>query len=439
MLQTSCSSSRRNTEAAFLHDGGGDRSETVKLIQLLVKELTSRGYQCDRFTAHREERAMRSIRRSASTDTMLLANDRIVFEAIYICELFLASPSSPPSSWRPRVFLVSVLAVISKYKSRHAKFDDAYRPAVSVGHPGLQRAEVISRTIRAFCNRYEGSRFIVVDDGSSDGTSDEVARDFADHRNVRLLRRKMAARPRRSIAELRRRPARSSSRSTGHDLRPHTIAYLVRHFANDGVGAVAGNVKVGIASIADLLAVDRIRHQPESRSARVQRDQFVSARSRRSRRVRRAAIVQAGGYTPTRWRKTWIFDVADLRHGWRIETDSDAVDTPKPHSFSALSVSVPMGLRNAAVVVEASPRARRTAFGSVMLRLGLFHVLFQRCRRSSTSNHWTVSNVVGSWLWHGQQTRYWQPLPRRLASANIIGSCTHSFSWSSDWTPLGRI
>jgi hypothetical protein len=32
-----------------------------------------------------------------------------------------------------------------------------------------------------------------------------------------------------------------------------------------------------------------------------------------------------------------------------------------------------------------------------------------------------LSNVVGSWLWHGQQTRDWQPLPQSLASLYIIG------------------
>src|SRR5260370_19092031 len=54
--------------------------------------------------------------------------------------------------------------------------------------------------------------------------------------------------------------------------------------------------------------------------------------------------------------------------------------------------------------------------------LWLFQVLFQALPRLiDVQIIWTVSNVVGTWLWHGGQTRDWQPLPQALASLYIIG------------------
>jgi len=54
--------------------------------------------------------------------------------------------------------------------------------------------------------------------------------------------------------------------------------------------------------------------------------------------------------------------------------------------------------------------------------LWLFQVLFQALSPLiDVQIIWTVSNVVGAWLWHGSQTRDWQPLPQALASLYIIG------------------
>src|SRR5206468_4842728 len=88
-----------------------------------------------------------------------------------------------------RVVFVTLLALIAKYKSRHAIYDETYRPTVSVVIAAFNEEKVISRTIRAvLANRYESLDIVVVDDGSKDDTAGEVIRDFGSNPKVRLLR-----------------------------------------------------------------------------------------------------------------------------------------------------------------------------------------------------------------------------------------------------------
>ncbi|HEX9502238.1 MAG TPA: glycosyltransferase [Thermoanaerobaculia bacterium] len=414
----------------LLHDGGGDRSETVRLIPLLVTELSKQGYKfvtVSELIGKTRDEVNPPV---GNSDKLLLANDRIVFEAIYIFELFLSIAFVTAIVLGAlRVFFVTVLALISTYKARRAKFDDAYRPAVSVVIAAFNEQKVISRTIRAvLSNRYEPLEIIVVDDGSSDGTSDEVIRDFADHPNVRLLTQPnggKASALNRGIADATGEIIIALDADTIFGR--HTIAYLVRHFVNDNVGAVAGNVKVGnrINPLTYWQSIEYVTSQNLDRRAYTVINS-VSVVPGAVGAWRREAIVQAGGYTTDTMAEDMDLTWRIRRNGWRIETDSDAVGyTEAPDSFRAL---FGQRFRWAFGTLQSLWKHRRALgrygwFGRVMLpSLWLFQVLFQALSPLiDLQIIWTLSNVVGMWLWHGQQTRDWQPLPQALASLYIIG------------------
>src|SRR6476646_7011558 len=74
----------------LLHDGGGDRAETVRLIPLLVNTLRAKGYAfvnvSDLIGANRDQ-----VNPPVTpSDNLMLASDRVVFEAMYLFELFLS-------------------------------------------------------------------------------------------------------------------------------------------------------------------------------------------------------------------------------------------------------------------------------------------------------------------------------------------------------------
>ncbi|MGW1727408.1 bifunctional polysaccharide deacetylase/glycosyltransferase family 2 protein [Streptomyces sp. NPDC002306] len=119
---------------------------------------------------------------------------------------------------------------------------------VSVIVPAYNEKECIANTLASLARSTHPIEIIVVDDGSTDGTS-EIARGAAESlgmTNVRVIRQENAGKP----AAL-----NNGVRSASHDLvvmmdgdtvfEPDAVHQLVQPFADPEVGAVAGNAKVG--------------------------------------------------------------------------------------------------------------------------------------------------------------------------------------------------
>ncbi|MGW0575964.1 bifunctional polysaccharide deacetylase/glycosyltransferase family 2 protein [Streptomyces sp. NPDC002920] len=119
---------------------------------------------------------------------------------------------------------------------------------VSVIVPAYNEKECIANTLQSLAQSTHPIEIIVVDDGSTDGTS-EIARDAAlslGMTNVRVIRQENAGKP----AAL-----NNGVRNASYDIvimmdgdtvfEPDAVHQLVQPFADPKVGAVAGNAKVG--------------------------------------------------------------------------------------------------------------------------------------------------------------------------------------------------
>jgi cellulose synthase/poly-beta-1,6-N-acetylglucosamine synthase-like glycosyltransferase/spore germination protein YaaH/peptidoglycan/xylan/chitin deacetylase (PgdA/CDA1 family) len=414
----------------LLHDGGGDRSETVKLIPLLIQELRKRGYRFVTVSALIGATRDEVNPPVTSQDTLMLANDRVVFEAIYLFELFLSIAFvTAIILGAARVFFVTLLALIAKYRSRHARWDDTYRPTVSVVIAAFNEEKVIARTIRAvLANRYDPIEIIVVDDGSKDGTSGEVIRDFADNPKIRLLRQDNSGKAsalNHGISEATGEIIIALDADTIFGRR--TIANLIRHFASPLVGAVAGNVKVGnrLNPLTYWQSIEYVTSQNLDRRAYAIINS-VTVVPGAVGAWRREAVLQAGGYTTDTMAEDMDLTWRIRRIGWTIETDSDAVGyTEAPDSFRAL---FGQRFRWAFGTLQCLWKHRRAVgrygwFGSVMLpSLWLFQVVFQALSPLiDVQILWTLGNVASTWWWRGWLTHDWQPLPQALTSLYLIG------------------
>src|SRR5213075_3102851 len=89
--------------------------------------------------------------RVKNSDTLMLASDRIVFEAMYLFEVFLTIAFiSAIILGTLRVMFMIVLALIGKHKEqKRRKFDESYRPPVTVVIAAFNEAKVIVRTLQA--------------------------------------------------------------------------------------------------------------------------------------------------------------------------------------------------------------------------------------------------------------------------------------------------
>jgi cellulose synthase/poly-beta-1,6-N-acetylglucosamine synthase-like glycosyltransferase/spore germination protein YaaH/peptidoglycan/xylan/chitin deacetylase (PgdA/CDA1 family) len=410
----------------LLHDGGGDRTETVRLIPMLIRELRQRGYKF--VTVSSLMNSTRDIVNPpvAASDTLLLANDRVVFELIYLLELFLGIAFVTAIILGAlRVVFVTVLALVAKLRERRAKFDLDYRPSVSVVIAAFNEEKVIASTIRAvLAGRYEPLEIIVVDDGSKDDTYGEVLRNFGSR--VKLIRQDNAGKApalNRGIAEATGEILVSLDADTIFNR--DTIPLLVRHFADPLVGGVAGNVKVGnrMNPLTYWQSIEYITSQNLDRRAYATINS-VTVVPGAVGAWRREAIVQAGGYLNDTMAEDMDLTWRVRRIGWKVATDSDAIGyTEAPDSFRAL---FKQRFRWAFGTLQSLWKHRRAIgrygwFGRVMLpTLWLFQVVFQALSPLvDLQILWTLINVVRAWL-RGRLSGDWQPLPNALASLYLI-------------------
>jgi peptidoglycan-N-acetylglucosamine deacetylase len=386
----------------LLHDGGGNRTETVRLIPMLIHDLRAQGYQfvsVSHLINSNREGVNPPIK---NTDQLMLASDRIVFEAIYLFEIFLSAAFiSGIILGTLRVVFVTILAMVEQRRSKRKTYDDTFRPPVSVVIAAFNEEKVIARTLDAvLANHYPDLEIIVVDDGSSDGTSAAVRSRFADHPQVRLLHQDNAGK----AAALNRGIAQASgdiiiALDADTLFARDTISKLVQPFADPLVGAVAGNVKVGnrINPLTYWQAIEYITSQNLDRRAYAVINS-VTVVPGAVGAWRREAVLQGGGYTTDTMAEDMDLTWRIRRIGWRVETMTAAVGyTEAPDSWSAL---FKQRFRWAFGTLQCLWKHRRAIgrygwFGKVMLpSLWLFQVAYQALSPLiDLEILWTLANV----------------------------------------------
>lgn len=238
--------SANNGAIVMFHDGGGNRSETVAALPHVIEALKARGY---RFTTVTEGLGLPSGAADEKVSTLTHLEGLALLDALQVSAWLGAFVT-----WVvvPLGFLAlaRTIAMILLAR-RHARtrwrrtISDDYRPPVSVIVPAYNEAVGIEAAVRSLLSSdYPKLEIVVVDDGSTDGTADIVK--SLKLRNVRVVRQPNSG--------------KATALNTGiaaakHDVlvlvdgdtvfQRDTVAQLVQPLQDAGVGAVAGNTKVG--------------------------------------------------------------------------------------------------------------------------------------------------------------------------------------------------
>jgi poly-beta-1,6 N-acetyl-D-glucosamine synthase len=229
----------------LMHDGGGNRSETVAALERLVPELRARGFKFVDLNAllgagpsqvdppASSGQHIRGEMLIASLTAARLLTDALTALLVPIAVLAI----------------MRAVAVVGLAR-RHASLQkqpqpEDFRPPVSIVVPAYNEAAGIEQAVRSLAvSDYPEFEVVVVDDGSTDGTGELV--DKMGLPRVRVIRE-----PNRGKAEA----LNTAIAAAKHELvatvdadtvfEPETLGALVRPFADERVGAVAGNTKVG--------------------------------------------------------------------------------------------------------------------------------------------------------------------------------------------------
>lgn len=246
---------RVHGNVVLLHDGGGDRAQTLAALGPLIDSLRSRGDTLVPLSALAggTVRAMvplpvddESARSLALAGFMMIGSVEWVLMWLFLIAVVLGIA---------RVLLVSVLAMIQFVRERRAAAGadaamdgDAYAPSVAVLVPAYNESAVIVRTVETLLSQtYSGvMEILVIDDGSSDDTYAVAHARFANDPRVQVYSKPNGGKASALNFGLH---IATADVVIGLDadtlFESDTIAKLVQPLHNPAVAAVAGNAKVG--------------------------------------------------------------------------------------------------------------------------------------------------------------------------------------------------
>jgi cellulose synthase/poly-beta-1,6-N-acetylglucosamine synthase-like glycosyltransferase/peptidoglycan/xylan/chitin deacetylase (PgdA/CDA1 family) len=232
----------------MLHDGGGDRSQTVAALEPLIIEFQHRGYTFDTVTsavglASPWHAATAQQRLQGHLVNGIVRASELIVNVLKVTFVILAALA---------VLRTLLLLFLARRHDRAplvaAPRRSRYWPAVSVVVPAYNEELGIAATVRSLAtNGYPDLDIVVVDDGSTDRTSEVVA--GLRLPRVRLIRQANAGKPG---------ALNTGIRLARHDIvvladadtvfEPGAVRALVAPFATarrSMIGAVSGNTKVG--------------------------------------------------------------------------------------------------------------------------------------------------------------------------------------------------
>jgi cellulose synthase/poly-beta-1,6-N-acetylglucosamine synthase-like glycosyltransferase/peptidoglycan/xylan/chitin deacetylase (PgdA/CDA1 family) len=229
----------------LMHDGGGNREQTVEALDRLIPTLKARGWRFNTvggaMWVKSATRTATAVERAEGTAVSLAVRaSRVLTEVM----TWLVAISALLAVARA-LLLTATTYLHARRDRRPARHAARLRPQpVTVLVPAYNEEAGIESTIRTILASTVDVRVIVIDDGSTDRTSEVVRR--LGLPGVTLIRQPNAGKAAALNTGLRRCGTELVVMVDGDTvLEPDTVAELVKPFADSRIGAVSGNAKVG--------------------------------------------------------------------------------------------------------------------------------------------------------------------------------------------------
>jgi cellulose synthase/poly-beta-1,6-N-acetylglucosamine synthase-like glycosyltransferase/peptidoglycan/xylan/chitin deacetylase (PgdA/CDA1 family) len=320
----------------LLHDGGGDREQTVLALSKIIEGVRAKGLRIvpvHELLGKTRADVMPPIpvnqRWAARLNLFGFALFPLAFGTItwifFVGDVLMTG----------RLLFIGAFAVYDRLRTRNRGSDagaETYRPQVAVLIPAYNEEKVIERTIRsALVSHYPNLRVIVIDDGSSDRTLEVAQTAFA--REEALGKVLILTKPNSGKAETLNfglEHLHDEEIFVGIDadtvVAPDAISCLVPHFVNPKVGAVAGNAKVGnrVNLWTRWQALEYITSQNFERRA-LNTMGAVSVVPGAIGAWRVSAVREAGGFHTDTVAEDADLTMALLRRGYRVEYEDLAL------------------------------------------------------------------------------------------------------------------
>ena len=338
----------------LMHDGGGDRTQTVAALPRIIDHFLNRGdvivplnelagvsYDAFMPPAQLEGRPYSQFFSASGFRVMVLA-ERALWSFLIVSTGLVVL----------RTLVITLLAVQSRklpdgsIAVRGAKPQpepsEPFLPGVSIVVAAYNESKVIGKTIRSLLDSdYAGPlQILVVDDGSSDDTAGAVERDFAGEDRVRVLRQTNSGKSQ---------ALTNGIAKADHDIlvlldadtlfETTTVSRLVAPFQDATVGAISGHARVGNDQrlIGKFQSLEYICGFNLDRRAYAALD-CITVVPGAVGAWRRQAVEQAGGFNHDTLAEDTDITLMLHRNGWRVAYVPDAfAHTEAPDTVATLA------------------------------------------------------------------------------------------------------
>lgn len=327
----------------LLHDAGGDRSQTVAALPQLIDALRAKGYEIvpvSELAGLTHDQAMPAAPEGSARGAV----DRSVFLAFAGFAGLLKAILLPLITiGLARFVFLTVLCLVGWWRERRraAPAPSEFGQLVSVIIPAYNEAKVIVPAIeRILESDYRKLEIVVVDDGSTDRTSEAVRAHFGKNPRVSLITIPNGGKANAINTAL--------AQTQGHivvaldadtQFARDAISKLARWFVDPKVGAVAGNARVGnqINMITRWQALEYITAQNLERRALSALD-CVTVVPGAVGAWRRSALDRLGGFPTDTLAEDQDLTLAIQIAGYKVIFDSEAIAlTEAPDTWSGLA------------------------------------------------------------------------------------------------------
>jgi cellulose synthase/poly-beta-1,6-N-acetylglucosamine synthase-like glycosyltransferase/spore germination protein YaaH/peptidoglycan/xylan/chitin deacetylase (PgdA/CDA1 family) len=328
----------------LLHDGGGNRSNTVAALGPLIDSLRARGdtlVLASQLAGLTRDQAMPPLGARAGIERLLLIGG---FGLLGIVEWLLFWIFTVAVVLGvARLVLIGTLALIQRLKRHQDRsLPTSFAPGVSIIVPAYNEEKVIGQTIDSLLGQlYAGPlEIIVVDDGSRDATYQQARAIHGEQERVRIFTKPNGGK------------ASALNFGIGHAQHEiivaldadtlfarDTIAELVQPLADPRVAAVAGNAKVGnrINLVTRWQALEYVTSQNLDRRAFSLLD-CITVVPGAVGAWRRSVVHQVGGFREDTLAEDQDLTLAVRRAGYSVAYADGAIAlTEAPDTLRALA------------------------------------------------------------------------------------------------------
>jgi cellulose synthase/poly-beta-1,6-N-acetylglucosamine synthase-like glycosyltransferase/peptidoglycan/xylan/chitin deacetylase (PgdA/CDA1 family) len=311
----------------LMHDSGGDRSQTIKLLPILIDTLRAKGYRfvpVSELAGFKRDDVMPPL-----PPTVMLFADRLVFLAIsYFAQFLYYCFLGAIVLGVARLLVLAGLAFWNRAHPAIPLPASGTPPTVSVLIPAFNEEKVIVKTIeQILASDYADLEILVIDDGSADHTAYIVRSYFSAEKRVSLL--SIANGGKANALNIGLKTATSDivvALDADTQFNADTIGKLTRWFTDPTIGAVAGNAKVGnrVNMITRWQALEYIVAQNLERRALSALDTLTVVPGAVGA-WRRKVLLELGGFPADTLAEDQDLTIAIQTAGYRVQFDSTAI------------------------------------------------------------------------------------------------------------------